>query len=174
MTRRIVSAATRLWLAVIALAAVVSDVVAQSSATTPVMFYKNVMPLLQKNGETCHRPGQARNGGAATRCEADSCWHRHRRQCALHAEREPVTDHVQIGFTLAKTPLQRRYLTLSTSSPSDRKQFAIPPMESNWEAPPAVVAFTRDVEVVGLMPHMHVRGKAARFYLDRPDQPHIL
>jgi hypothetical protein len=42
-------------------------------------------------------------------------------------------------------------------------------MESNWEAPPAVVTFTRDVEVVGLMPHMHVRGKAARFYLDRPD-----
>jgi hypothetical protein len=82
---------------------------------------------------------------------------------------KPVKDHVQIGFTLAKTPPKRRYLALSTSSPSDRKQFAIPPMESNWEAPPAVVTFTRDVEIVGLMPHMHVRGKAARFYLDRPD-----
>jgi hypothetical protein len=82
---------------------------------------------------------------------------------------KPVKDHVQIGFTLAKTPPKRRYLALSTSSPSDRKQFAIPPMESNWEAPPAVVTFTRDVEIVGLMPHMHVRGKAARFSLDRPD-----
>jgi hypothetical protein len=82
---------------------------------------------------------------------------------------KPVKDHVRIGFTLAKTPPKRRYLALSTTSPSDRKQFAIPPMESNWEAPPAVVSFTRDVEIVGLMPHMHVRGKAARFYLDRPD-----
>jgi hypothetical protein len=82
---------------------------------------------------------------------------------------KPVKDHVQIGFTVAKTPPKRRYLALSTSSPSDRKQFAIPPMESNWEAPPAVVTFTRDVEIVGLMPHMHVRGKAARFYLDTPD-----
>ncbi|HEY1302945.1 MAG TPA: hypothetical protein VGF24_05325 [Vicinamibacterales bacterium] len=82
---------------------------------------------------------------------------------------KPVTDHVKIGFTVAKTPPKRRYLALSTSSPSDRKQFAIPPLESNWEAPPAIVTFTRDVEVVGLMPHMHVRGKAARFYLDHPD-----
>jgi hypothetical protein len=82
---------------------------------------------------------------------------------------KPVKDHVQIGFTVAKTPPKRRYLALSTSSPSDRKQFAIPPMESNWEAPPALVTFTRDVEIVGLMPHMHVRGKAARFYLDRSD-----
>jgi hypothetical protein len=82
---------------------------------------------------------------------------------------KPVKDHVQIGFTLAKTPPKRRYLALSTSSPSDRKQFAIPPMESNWEAPSAIVTFTRDVEIVGLMPHMHVRGKAARFSLDRPD-----
>ena len=82
---------------------------------------------------------------------------------------KPLTDRVQIGFTLAKTTPKRRYLALSTTSPSDRKQFAIPPMEPNWQAPPAVVTFTRNVELVGLMPHMHVRGKAARFYLDRPD-----
>ena len=82
---------------------------------------------------------------------------------------KPLTDRVQIGFTLAKTTPRRRYLALSTTSPSDRKQFAIPPMESNWEAPPAVVTFTKDVELVGLMPHMHVRGKAARFSLERPD-----
>jgi hypothetical protein len=31
------------------------------------------------------------------------------------------------------------------------------------------VTFSKDVELVGLMPHMHVRGKAARFYLDYPD-----
>jgi hypothetical protein len=81
---------------------------------------------------------------------------------------KPVTDHVQIGFTIAKGAPKRRYLAFSTSSPSDRKQFAIPPMAANWEAPPAVVTFVKDAELVGLMPHMHVRGKAARFYLDRP------
>jgi len=81
---------------------------------------------------------------------------------------KPVTDHVQVGFTIAKTPPKRRYLAFSTSAPSDRQQFAIPPMAANWEAPPAVVTFVKDAEIVGLMPHMHVRGKAARFYLDRP------
>jgi hypothetical protein len=80
-----------------------------------------------------------------------------------------VTDHVQIGFTLAKEPPKRRYLALSTSAPQDRTNFAIPPGDPNWQSPPAVVTFTRDVELVGLMPHMHVRGKAARFFLDYPD-----
>jgi hypothetical protein len=80
-----------------------------------------------------------------------------------------VTDHVQIGFTLAKQPPRRRYLALSTSAPQDRKAFAIPPGDPNWQSPQATVTFTRDVELVGLMPHMHVRGKAARFFLDYPD-----
>jgi hypothetical protein len=80
-----------------------------------------------------------------------------------------VTDHVRIGFTLAKEPPKRRYIAMSSSSPSDREQFAIPPNNPDWEAPPAVVTFDQDVELVGLMPHMHVRGKAARFDLEYPD-----
>ena len=58
---------------------------------------------------------------------------------------------------------------MSSSAPSDPAQFAIPPNNGNWEAPPAVVTFDHDVELVGLMPHMHVRGKAARFDLEYPD-----
>jgi hypothetical protein len=81
----------------------------------------------------------------------------------------PVTDHVRIGFTLAKEPPKRRYIAMSTSSPSGTDQFAIPPNNPNWEAPPAVVTFDQDVELVGLMPHMHVRGKAARFDLEHAD-----
>jgi len=81
----------------------------------------------------------------------------------------PVTDHVRIGFTLAKEPPKRRYIAMSSSAPSDPAQFAIPPNNGNWEAPPAVVTFDHDVELVGLMPHMHVRGKAARFDLEYPD-----
>jgi hypothetical protein len=82
---------------------------------------------------------------------------------------KPVTDHVRIGFTIAKEPPQRRYIALSTSSPSDPAHFAIPPNTANWEAPPAVVRFDHDVELVGVMPHMHVRGKAARIELAYPD-----
>lgn len=80
-----------------------------------------------------------------------------------------VTDRVRIGFTIAKEPPKRRYIAMSTSSPSGPDQFAIPPNNPNWEAPPAVVTFDHDVELVGLMPHMHVRGKAARFDLEYPD-----
>jgi mono/diheme cytochrome c family protein len=82
---------------------------------------------------------------------------------------KPVTDHVRIGFTVAKEPPQRRYFAMSTAAPTDPKQFAIPPNTANWQAPPAVVTFDHDVELVGLMPHMHVRGKAARFDLRYPD-----
>jgi hypothetical protein len=80
-----------------------------------------------------------------------------------------LKDHVRIGFTIAKEPPTRRYIAMSTSSPSDPPQFAIPPNNGNWEAPPAVVTFDHDAEIVGLMPHMHVRGKAARFDLEYPD-----
>jgi hypothetical protein len=81
----------------------------------------------------------------------------------------PVTDHVRIGFTLAKELPKRRYIAMSATSPSSPDQFAIPPNNPNWEAPPAVVTFNQDVELVGLMPHMHVRGKAARFDMEYPD-----
>jgi hypothetical protein len=80
-----------------------------------------------------------------------------------------VTDHVRIGFTLAKEPPKRRYIAMSTSAPSDPARFAIPPNDPNWQAPPAIVTFDHDVDLVGLMPHMHVRGKAARFDLEYPD-----
>jgi hypothetical protein len=47
-----------------------------------------------------------------------------------------ITDHVQIGFTVAQTPSKRRYISLSTSSPIDSKRFAIPPRDPNWSSPP--------------------------------------
>ena len=36
-----------------------------------------------------------------------------------------VTDHVQVGFTVAKEPPQRRYVSLSSSAPLDPKLFAV-------------------------------------------------
>lgn len=137
----------------------------------PQLFNTALGILARSNGlEECYEPGRMpadfRPFDAAKLIPAGT-------DIAVNIHYTPngkaVTDHVQIGFTLAKTPPKRRYLALSTSSPSDRRRFAIPPMDPNWEAPPAVVTFDKDVELVGLMPHMHVRGKSARFYLDYPD-----
>jgi hypothetical protein len=80
-----------------------------------------------------------------------------------------VTDHVQIGFTAAKEPPERRYVSLSSSAPTNPKLFAIPPNEPNWQSPPAEVVFEQDVELVYMMPHMHVRGKDMTYTLEYPD-----
>jgi hypothetical protein len=80
-----------------------------------------------------------------------------------------VTDHVRIGFTLAKEPPQRRYVSLGASSPRDAKRFAIPPNDPNWQSPPGVVTFAQDVELVFMMPHMHSRGKDMTWTLEYPD-----
>jgi len=80
-----------------------------------------------------------------------------------------VTDHVQIGFTIAKEPPARRYLSLSASTSLDPKVFAIPPNNGNWQSPPAEVRFTEDVELVYMMPHMHSRGKDMTYTLEYPD-----
>ena len=80
-----------------------------------------------------------------------------------------VTDHVQIGFTVAKQPPERRYVSLSSSAPTDPAHFAIPPNDSNWQSPAAEVTFNQDVELVYMMPHMHVRGKDMTYTLIYPD-----
>jgi len=80
-----------------------------------------------------------------------------------------ITDHVQVGFTVANEPPQRRYLSLSSSAPSDPKLFAIPPNDGNWQSPPADVTFNQDVELVFMMPHMHFRGKDMTYTLEYPD-----
>jgi hypothetical protein len=76
-----------------------------------------------------------------------------------------LTDHVQIGFTVTNDPPQRRYVSLSTTAPTDSAHFAIPPNEGNWPSPPADVTFDRDVELVFMMPHMHFRGKDMTYTL---------
>jgi hypothetical protein len=80
-----------------------------------------------------------------------------------------VTDHVKIGFTVAKEPPRRRYVSLLISAPTDPKIFAIPPNDGNWLSPPAVATFSQDVELVYMMPHMHVRGKDTTWTLEYPD-----
>ena len=82
---------------------------------------------------------------------------------------DAVTDRVKVGFTVAKTAPERRYISFLTSSPTDAKRFVIPPNEANWESPPAEVTFLADAELVYLMPHMHFRGKDMTYVLEYPD-----
>src|SRR5206468_12052296 len=70
-----------------------------------------------------------------------------------------VEAHIQIGFTVAKEPPQRKFVTVAGSSETDADSFAIPPNAPNWESPPMIANFLEDVELVWMMPHMHLRGK---------------
>jgi hypothetical protein len=80
-----------------------------------------------------------------------------------------VTDHVKVGFTVAKEPPGRRYLSLAASAPFAPKEFAIPPRAANWPSPPGFVTFTQDAELVYMLPHMHSRGKDFTYTLEYPD-----
>jgi hypothetical protein len=80
-----------------------------------------------------------------------------------------LKDHVRIGFTIAKEPPQRRYVSLLKQAPMSPKVFAIPPNDPNWQSPPSEVTFARDVELVFMMPHMHGRGKDMTYTLEYPD-----
>ncbi len=81
----------------------------------------------------------------------------------------PYTDHIQLGFTTVKEAPERRYVSLAASAPMDSKRFAIPPNDPAWLSPPAEATFLRDVELVFMMPHMHYRGKDAKWTLEYPD-----
>jgi hypothetical protein len=94
----------------------------------PELFNTAIGILSRSNGlEECYEPGRPpadfRPFDAAKLIPAGT-------DIAVNVHYTPngkaMTDHVQIGFTLAKAPPKRRYIALSTSSPSDRQRFAIP------------------------------------------------
>jgi hypothetical protein len=80
-----------------------------------------------------------------------------------------VNAHVQIGFTVAKEAPERKFVTVAGSSVTDADSFAIPPNAPNWESPPMIVRFIEDVELVWMMPHMHLRGKDMTYELKYAD-----
>jgi hypothetical protein len=82
-----------------------------------------------------------------------------------------VTDVTQIGFTLAKQPPQRRFITYSPQPPAiaDPSIFCIPAGDPNWASPPVDGVFHVDAELVWFMPHMHLRGKDMTYRLTYPD-----
>ena len=97
-----------------------------------------------------------------------------------------VVDQTKIGFTVAKTPPPKKFLVEGAGEDTPVKartaasaraafaatynpQFAIPPNDGNYLAPPMDITFLKDVEVVRLRPHAHVRGKSAEYKLLYPD-----
>jgi hypothetical protein len=65
-----------------------------------------------------------------------------------------TTDQTKIGLTLADTPPKYRYLPISAQN----ETIEIPPHDANYESH-AYLIVNRDVRLVWLLPHMHVRGK---------------
>jgi len=97
-----------------------------------------------------------------------------------------VVDRTRIGFTVAKTPPQKKFMVqgagedapiIQPTAASERAvfassytpAFAIPPNTDNYEAPPMQITFLKDAEIVRLRPHAHVRGKSAQYTITYPD-----
>ena len=74
-----------------------------------------------------------------------------------------TTDQTRIGFTLAKEPPQKRFITLAPKSLANANK-RIPAGAQDWETR-GELEFGQDAEVVWFMPHMHLRGKDMTFSL---------
>ena len=78
-----------------------------------------------------------------------------------------VVDRPLIGFTVVDKPPAKQWISYGISGGSAK--FAIPPHDQNYLAPPMEMEFTTDVELVQMMPHMHLRGKDMTYHLVYPD-----
>jgi peroxiredoxin/mono/diheme cytochrome c family protein len=73
-------------------------------------------------------------------------------------------DRSSVGLIFTKEPPQREARTRSI----DQRRFLIPPGDSNYEVKSATT-FTKDAELLSLMPHMHLRGKDFEYQVVYPD-----
>ena len=76
-----------------------------------------------------------------------------------------ATDRSSVGIVFAKTPPTQRVRTVRIN---DGNGIRIPPGESNYVIE-SRVRVLRDLEIVGFMPHMHLRGKSMEFSATYPD-----
>jgi len=144
-------------------------------------------PTLKQNLDFCYLPGagyddyRAWNAGKLVPAGSDII-------VSLHytTNGNAVTDRTKIGFTVAKTPPPKKFVVQGAgedtpvTAPTQANnravfasaynpEFAIPPNEGDYRAPPMDITFLRDVEIVRLRPHAHVRGKSAQYTLTYPD-----
>jgi hypothetical protein len=144
-------------------------------------------PSIKENLDYCYLPGVAAddyrewNAGKLVPAGSDII-------VSLHytTNGNAVTDRTKIGFTVAKTPPSKKFVvqgagedtpviaptkasTRAAFASTYNPDFAIPPNEGNWLAPPMDITFLKDVEIVSLRPHAHVRGKSAQYKVTYPD-----
>lgn len=79
-------------------------------------------------------------------------------------EGKATEDQSRLGLVLAKTPPVERTMTLSAGNSS----FKIPPGDPDFRVD-ASYTLPEDVTLLGLHPHMHMRGKAAQYRIQFAD-----
>jgi hypothetical protein len=144
-------------------------------------------PTLKQNNDFCFIPGnsvddyRAWNAGKLVPAGSDIVFSLH-----YTTNGKATVDRTKIGFTVAKTPPTKKFVVqgagedtpvIAPTAASSRAlfastynpDFAIPPNEGNYLAPPMDIAFLKDVELVRLRPHAHVRGKSAQYKITYPD-----
>jgi hypothetical protein len=78
-----------------------------------------------------------------------------------------IVDRPLVGFTVTDKAPEKRWMSYGIVGGGP--DFAIPPNEGNYKSPTFDLEFTRDVELVEMMPHMHLRGKDMTYHLIYPD-----
>lgn len=144
-------------------------------------------PTLHQNLDFCYLPGNSYedyrgwNAGKLVPAGSDII-------VSLHytTNGKALVDRTKIGFTVAKTPPEKKFVvqgagedtpviaptrssTRSVFASAYNPEFAIPPNNPNYQAPPMEITFLKDAELVGMRPHAHVRGKSAQYRLIYPD-----
>jgi hypothetical protein len=144
-------------------------------------------PTLRANNDFCYLPGNSVDdyrpwkAGRLVPAGSDMI-------LSLHytTNGKAVVDRTKIGFTVAKTPPLKKFVMQQggedtpVTAPSEASakaafssaynpSFAIPPNDGNYRAPPMDITFLKDVELVRLRPHAHVRGKSAQYTVTYPD-----
>jgi len=80
---------------------------------------------------------------------------------------KPTVDKTMVGFTLAKTPAQRRFVIMAPDHLADMRKpipAGAPDFQTRGE-----LKFKQDVDLAWFMPHMHLRGKDMTFQLVYPN-----
>ena len=149
--------------------------------------YRSGRPTLRNNNDFCYIPGNS--------VDDYRVWHAGKLVPAgsdiivsFHytTNGKAMVDRSKIGFTIAKTPPPKKFvvqqagedtpviqpteassksLFASTYNPS----FAIPPNDSNFQAPTMDITILKDVELVRLRPHAHLRGKSTSYKVTYPN-----
>jgi mono/diheme cytochrome c family protein len=93
----------------------------------------------------------------------------------VHYHKEPgagtgVWDRSEIGFLLTdQAPSRVMGGNIDKRGPLSVYQIEIPPGAKAHQLGPVTATFTQDSEIINLMPHMHMRGAAAKFEAFYPD-----